>query len=202
MNTSKPYDQIDLESIEEIAISIQANIVDALIVVDMQNAFVSGAEAVPASKQLLASIRILLAKARSAHAPVIFLQNDGEIGALDEPYEVGWELFFPPEPHEIIIRKSEDSGFKGTSLQQILDDHHVKSIAICGVLSEMCVAATARAALELGFDVLLPHDAHATYDVPAGPGSESVPAAMVARVAEWSLGDEIIICASVNEVFF
>lgn len=173
-----------------------------MIVVDIQNAFVSGAEAVPASKQLLASIRILIANARSAHVPVIFLQNDGEVGALDEPYQVGWELFFPPQPHEVTIRKSEDSGFKGTSLQQILDDHQVKSIAICGVLSEMCVAATAHAALERGFDVLLPHDAHATYDVPAGPGSKGVPAAMAARAAEWSLGDEIRICASVDEVVF
>ncbi|MCH7313151.1 isochorismatase family protein [Acinetobacter sp. ANC 3882] len=176
--------------------------VDALIVVDVQNAFVSGTEAVPASKQLIASISILLAKARLAHALVIFLQNDGELGCLDEPYQFGWELFFPPQPNEFVVRKSEDNGFKGTSLQHILNDHHVKSLTICGVLSEMCVAATARAALELGFDVLLAHDAHATYDVPAGPGSQGVPAAMVARVAEWSLGDEIIICASVNEVSF
>ncbi|USA44980.1 isochorismatase family protein [Acinetobacter sp. C26M] len=168
----------------------------------MQNAFVSGAEAVPASKQLIASIRILLTKARSAHAPVIFLQNDGEIGTLDEPYQIGWELFFSPQLNEVIIRKSEDNGFKGTSLQQILDDHNVKSLAICGVLSEMCVAATARAALARDYAVWLPHDAHATYDVPAGPGSESVPAALAARVAEWSLGDEIMICASVDEIVF
>jgi len=32
---------------------IQLNIVDALIIVDMQKVFVSGAEAVPASEQLL-----------------------------------------------------------------------------------------------------------------------------------------------------
>lgn len=66
----------------------------------------------------------------------------------------------------------------------------------------MCVAATARAALELGYGVLLPHDAHATYNVPAGPGSEEVPAAMAARAAEWSLGDEIVICVSSREVNF
>ncbi|NNP75743.1 isochorismatase [Acinetobacter sp. Ac_3412] len=181
---------------------ILENIVDALVIVDMQNAFVSGVEAVPKSEQLVASIRILIAKARSANAPVIFLQNDGDIGALDEQYQAGWELFFPPQSHEFIIRKNQDNGFNGTLLQQILNDHEIKSFAICGVLSEMCVAATARAALELGYDVLLPHDAHATYDVPAGPGSHGVPAAMAARAAEWSLGDEIRICASVDEVVF
>ncbi|ENX57940.1 MULTISPECIES: isochorismatase family protein [Acinetobacter] len=181
---------------------ILENIVDALVIVDMQNAFVLGRGAVPDSKQLTSSISILLAKARFTKTPVIFLQNDGDIGALDEPYQAGWELFFPPQSHEFIIRKNQDNGFSGTLLQQILDDHEIKSFAICGALSEMCVAATARAALELGYDVLLPHDAHATYDVPAGPGSHGVPAAMAARAAEWSLGDEIRICASVNEVVF
>lgn len=187
---------------KETDISTELNVVDALVIVDVQNAFVLGAEAVPASKQLIESISILLAKARLAHAPVIFLQNDGDIGTLDEPYKVGWELFFPPQSHEFIIRKNQDNGFSGTLLKQKLEDDEIRSFAICGVLSEMCVAATARAALELGYDVLLPHDAHATYDVPSGPGSDGVPAVMVARVAEWSLGDEIIICASVNEVGF
>jgi streptothricin hydrolase len=38
----------------------------------------------------------------------------------------------------------------------------------------------------------LPHDAHATYDIPAAPGiSEIVPAAHASRVAEWALGDEV-----------
>ncbi len=178
------------------------NVVEALIVVDVQNAFVSGTKAIPDYKQLTSSISILLYKARLANVLVIFLQNDGEMGALDEPYQSGWELFFQPQPNEYVIRKNQDNGFSATLLQQILDNHEIKSFAICGVLSEMCVAATVRAALELGYDVLLPHDAHATYDVPAGPESHGVPAAMAARAAEWSLGDEIRICASVNEVVF
>ncbi|RPE31472.1 nicotinamidase-related amidase [Acinetobacter sp. BIGb0102] len=185
-----------------IAISNPQSSIDALIIVDMQKAFVSGADAVPASEQLIVSIGTLITKARAVHAPIIFLQNDGEVGTVDEPYQVGWELFFAPQPHEFVVRKSEDNGFEGTSLQHILDDLRVQSLVICGVLSEMCVAATARAALTRGYEVLLPHDAHATYDVPAGPGSEAVPAAMAARAAEWSLGDEIMLCASVDEVGF
>jgi streptothricin hydrolase len=53
----------------------------------------------------------------------------------------------------------------------------------------MCVSATARTALALGLEIALPHDAHATYDIPAAPGiSAMVPAGMVSRVAEWALG--------------
>lgn len=176
--------------------------VDALIVVDVQSAFVQGVEAVPGHEALLSMISILLAEARGAGAPVIFLQNDGEPGAVDEPLQAGWELHFPPLPGESVLRKSGDDGFDDTDLEDILEASRVHDLAICGVLSEMCVAATARAALERGYGVLLPHDAHATYNVPAGPGSEGVPAAMAARAAEWSLGDEVRICASARDVRF
>ncbi|OCP38740.1 hypothetical protein [Ensifer sp. LC163] len=51
--------------------------------------------------------------------------------------------------------------------------------------------------------MILAHDAHATYDVPPGPGgSERVPARMAARAAEWSLGDEIILVGTVDEIGF
>ena len=176
--------------------------VDALIVVDVQNAFVSGANAVPGYKLLVSTVGYLLAQARSANMPVIFLQNDGPVGAVDEPFQPGWDLFFPPQPHEKIVRKKKDNGFDGTGLHAILTGLDIRTVAICGMLSEMCLAATARAAMEYGYGVLLPHDAHATYNVPAGPGSEGVPAEMAARAAEWSLGDEINICASVHEVRF
>lgn len=175
---------------------------DALLVVDVQNAFVEGPSAVPGHATLRAMVDVLLDKARSAWTPVIFLQNDGPTGALDEPHQAGWKLHFPPLSGEMVIRKTEDDGFDGTDLDAILTAFGAKNLVICGVLSEMCVAATARAALECGYGVLLPHDAHATYDVPAGPGSQGVPAALASRAAEWSLGDEVRICASAREVRF
>ena len=175
---------------------------DALLVVDVQIAFVQGPSAVPGHATLRPVVELLLDKARSAWTPVIFLQNDGPPGALDEPLQPGWRLHFAPLSGEVVIRKTEDDGFDGTNLDAILIAFGVKNLVICGVLSEMCVAATARGALERGYGVLLPHDAHATYDVPAGPGSQGVPAALASRAAEWSLGDEIRIYASAREVRF
>lgn len=176
--------------------------VDALIVVDVQKAFVSGPEAVPGHDRLLAMVGLLLEEARAAGAPVVFLQNDGAPGTVDEPFRPGWELYFPARAQESVVRKRHDDGFEDTALQAILSASGAHSLAICGVLSEMCVAATARRALDLGYSVVLPHDSHATYDVPPGPGSQGVPAAMAARAAEWSLGDEIRICASARQVRF
>lgn len=68
------------------------------------------------------------------------------------------------------------------------------AISICGVMSEMCVAATARSALALGYLVVVAHDSHATYPVPPyRRGEPEVPAEHAARAAEWSLGDTVLI---------
>jgi len=70
-------------------------------------------------------------------------------------------------------------------------------------MSEMCVAATARSAMERGYEVVLAHDAHGTYDVPAlAIGEPEVPAELAARAAEWSLGDEVHIPLTSESVRF
>jgi isochorismate hydrolase len=97
-----------------------------------------------------------------------------------------------PGEQEHAIRKPRDDGFDGTSLGRVLTTAGVRSLVICGVMSEMCVQATARTALARGYRVVLPYDAHATYDIPAVPGvCDVVPAHVVSRVAAWALGDEV-----------
>ncbi|WP_457583716.1 isochorismatase family protein [Ensifer canadensis] len=176
---------------------------EALVIVDVQRAFISGADAVPDHLSLQRAVGRLLERAREKTVPVIFVQNDGDKGAPDEPGTDGWQLFFDAGAGETVIRKSADDGFHDTDLEARLRGHGVGTIAICGMLSEMCLAATARRAMDLGFEVILAHDAHATYDVPPGPGgSERVPAHMAARAAEWSLGDEIVLVGTVDEIGF
>ena len=176
---------------------------EMLVVIDVQSAFVSGAEAVPDHLRLQAAVALLLKQARLAGVPVIFIQNDGMPGAVDEPHTPGWGLHFAPLPGEHVVRKTGDDGFDGTGLNQLLAASGVSAIAICGMLSEMCLAATVRTAMAIGYRVILPHDGHATYDVPPGPGgSPGVPAHMAARAAEWSLGDEVTIAASASDVSF
>ncbi|QXI40131.1 isochorismatase family protein [Pseudomonas xantholysinigenes] len=176
---------------------------DALLLVDVQCAFMEGPDAVPDHLALQVRIARLLARARQAGVPVIFLQNDGAPGSPDAAHSAGWPLYFPPAEGEHVLFKTDDDGFVDTELQALLTALGVRCLAFCGLLSEMCLAATVRAALQRGFDVLLPHDAHATYDVPPGPGgSPGVPAALAARAAEWSLGDEVQILASVEALAF
>ena len=179
--------------------------VQALIVVDMQTAFVSGDEAVPEAAGLLKTVADLMRRAREARALVIQLQNDGLPGTADEPYTRGWELFLTAAEGngQHVIRKTTDDGFHETELANVLTERRIRHLAVCGVMSEMCVSATARSALSRGYHVVLPHDGHATYDIPAVEGlADSVPHAMASRVAEWALGDQIDIIAHAADVQF
>ena len=180
---------------------------DALIIIDMQKAFLHGPNAIPSAKSVLAQVTALLHRARAApRVQIIHLQNDGPVGAPDEPHTPGWELALPacPSSRETVLRKTDDDGFVGTALGALLDARRVRRVVLCGVQSEMCVAATARAAMSRGLHVVLPHDAHGTYDVPAADELEApaVPAPQVARVAEWSLGDGVEITARAADVRF
>ncbi|KOT94707.1 isochorismatase [Streptomyces rimosus subsp. pseudoverticillatus] len=176
-----------------------------MIVVDVQSAFFEGEEAVPHAAAVQERLEDLVDRARSAGALIVHLQNDGAPGTSDEPGTKGWELHLPviPGPREVVIRKTEDDGFHETPLGDLLTGAGVRSLVVCGVMSEMCVLATARTALEREYRVVLPHDAHGTYDVPPAPGeTEGVPAAMASRVAEWALGDEVEIVAYAKDVPF
>ena len=159
---------------------------EALIIVDVQRGFLEGPKAIPEAGRLVDRLSRLLGSARHAGALVVHLQNDGAPGAVDEPAAPGWELSLTPveSANEVVIRKSTDDGFAGTGLGDLLDARGVRRIVVGGLLSQMCVSATARAALARGFAVVVPRDAHGTYDL------EDIPAAVVARVAEHALGDE------------
>jgi nicotinamidase-related amidase len=160
----------------------------ALVVVDMQRGVLAG---LPGAAGLVERVRTLIARASAAGVPVLQLQNDGGPGAADETGTPGWELVLAGGT---VLRKRTDDGFAGTRLGDLLAG--VQRVAICGVLSEMCVSATARTALARGFTVVLPRDGHGTYDL------EDIPAAVVSRVAEHALGDEPEFVASTVEIDF
>ncbi|MEV0097155.1 isochorismatase family protein [Streptomyces sp. NPDC050738] len=179
--------------------------VGALLVVDIQRCSTTGAGAVPAAAGLLDTSYDLIARARRSGALVVHIQNDGRPGTGDEPGTPGWELHHPVEegPLEVAIRKTVDDGFAGTALGSLLTGAGVRALAVCGMMSEMCVQATARTALSQGYRVVLPHDAHATQNIPAAPGiSGPIPAATVSRVAEWALGSDLEVPAHAADVTF
>ncbi len=165
---------------------------DALVVVDVQRALVSGEHTVADGDAYLGRWTDALESARTAGVPVIHLQDNGVHDPLIRQGTPGWELVLPVAEGEPVIGKSQDDGFDGTDLEAILREAGVTRPCLVGIQSEMCVAATARGAMSHGLTVVLPRDGHTTYAVPADGTAPTVPAAHVSRVAEWSLGDEIV----------
>ena len=180
-----------------------APVADALVVVDVQRALVEGPHAVASAETFLERWRDALAAARAAGVPVVHLQDAGrDAGSLIPNGTPGWELVLDVETGESVVHKEDDDGFDGTGLDELLRSRGVTRLCLVGIQSEMCVAGTARGAMARGYEVVLPRDAHTTYDVPPDDDAPGVPAALVSRVAEWSLGDEVVAPGRLAEVAF
>ncbi|MCB0317270.1 MAG: cysteine hydrolase [Bdellovibrionales bacterium] len=70
-----------------------------------------------------------------------------------------------PLASEKLIVKNSPNGFLETDLKKCLEDLNISSLVICGAMSHMCIDATTRAALDLGFDCSIIQDACTTMDL-------------------------------------
>jgi nicotinamidase-related amidase len=69
---------------------------------------------------------------------------------------------------EPIVYKHTPNAFLNTNLRDLLKSWEVERVVICGMMTHMCVEATARAASDLGFQMLVAEDACATRDLKYG----------------------------------
>jgi len=136
----------------------------ALFVVDVQHNMVDGPWSVPESASFLAKFTTRIEQAREAGWPVVFVQNDGPEGDIDEPHSDGWKLWFTPELGDRVVRKTTQNVFESnTDLSQQLKDADIDTIELIGMQSEYCVQSSARGAKAAGFKVVLQPDLHATF---------------------------------------
>lgn len=136
----------------------------ALFVVDVQHNMVEGPWSVPASEGFLAKFAARIDQARQAGWLVVFVQNDGPEGAVDEPGSEGWQLWFEPHDGDRVVRKTTQNVFESNpDLAQQLKDADIDTIELIGMQSEYCVQASARGAKAAGFSVLLQPQLHATF---------------------------------------
>lgn len=149
----------------------------ALLLIDPQVNMFDPEDPVVEAPRLLATLRDLVARARSARVPVIYVQHDGR--GPSEPGTRGWEIHpaLAPGEDDPVVRKRTRDAFEGTGLRGILDAMGVRRLVVAGMLSEGCVRTTCLRAAELGYALTLVEDAHGTCDLPDEPA-----AAIVARV--------------------
>lgn len=155
----------------------------ALLVIDMQNAFVApGAPIeVPAARAIVAPINRLAAALRERRVPVIWVMHENQKGGRD------WAAFFDafvapgkreaaaaaleagsplqalwPElevaPGDLRVAKNRYSAFIKNDFQRILEQRGIDTLLIAGTKTNVCCESTARDAMMLDFKVVLLSD--------------------------------------------
>ena len=158
----------------------------ALIVIDMQNAFVApGAPfETPGARDMLPRLERLIGFARDTGMPIVWTQSDHRppYGGLmlkkfpiiaadrvlwsgDRSYEMYPDMIQPREgPLEYRIVKHKFDSFFETDLDAILRYHHVDTVIITGTATNACCESTARSAFMRDYKVVFPSDCNATFD--------------------------------------
>ncbi|TSA00023.1 MAG: cysteine hydrolase [Rhodocyclaceae bacterium] len=136
----------------------------ALVLIDIQNDyFPGGAMTLEASVAAGLCAGQLLTACRERKIPVVHIQHlSTRPGAsFFVPDSVGAELHacVAPIAGEMVIRKNFPNSFRNTGLLEVLQRLGIKELLICGMMTNMCIDATVRAAADLGFRCRLAHDA-------------------------------------------
>jgi nicotinamidase-related amidase len=154
----------------------------ALIVIDIQNDyFPGGAMELEGAEAAGLRANEALARFRGKKLPVIHVRHlslrPGATFFL--PGTRGAEIHASvlPLEGETVIEKSFPNSFRQTRLEEILKGSGVKNVVMAGMMTHMCVDASVRQAVDLGYKVTLLADACATRA--QSFGGETIPARQV-----------------------
>lgn len=162
----------------------------AVILVDAQAEYRTGALPLDGIDAAATELALLRFKARELGWPVIHVRHIGSAGGFFDPEGQGGKFLDEalPEKGEIVVGKRLPNSFAGTDLDVILKRLGAKHLVIAGFMTHMCVSATARAALDLGYFSAIVAAACATRALPAPDGSV-IAAADLHRAELAALGD-------------
>ncbi|MCV0395400.1 MAG: cysteine hydrolase [Rhizobiaceae bacterium] len=172
-----------------------------VIVIDAQREYVDGALPLPGVNAALDRIEALLSSARAAGAAIVQVRHKGRSGGLFDPETANFAFADAAAPRdgETVVEKALPNSFAGTDLKDVLDAAGRKRLVISGFMTHMCVSATARAALDLGYQSTVLSDATATRDLPSVDGSGVVSARDLHLVELAALADRFaIVCATAD----
>jgi nicotinamidase-related amidase len=136
----------------------------ALIVIDVQNEYVSGNLRIeyPNIELSLANIAKAMDAAHAANIPVVVVQH---FAAADSPLfargSQAAELhpLVAERPRDHLIQKAMASAFVGTDLGQWLREREIDTLSVVGYMTQHCDDSTVRQTHHEGWQVELLHDA-------------------------------------------
>ncbi len=140
----------------------------ALLVIDVQNEYFTGALPVTYPANSLKHILRAMDAAQEKHVPVVVIQHTApqSDSATFRRGSSEWELLpeIADRPRDVLIHKSLPGSFTGTELENWLRRHAIQTVAIAGYMTQMCCDTTARQAAHMGLKVEFLSDATGTLD--------------------------------------
>ena len=145
----------------------------ALLIIDIQNDyFPGGAMELVGSPAAGVQAGKLLHAFRQEHLPVVHIQHvstrPGATFFLPNTRGVEIHESVAPQAGETVLQKNFPNSFRGTPLLEHLRQLQITQLVIAGMMTQMCVDSTTRAATDLGLQCLLAHDACATKSLSFG----------------------------------
>lgn len=180
----------------------------ALLIIDIQNDyFPGGAMELVGSEPAGVQAAKLLQAFRQRGRPVIHIQHvstrPGAAFFLPDTEGVKIHSSVSPVRGETVLQKHYPNAFRETPLLEHLRTQDITQLVIAGMMTQMCVDSTTRAAADFGFRCVLASDGCATKSLTFGGATvsaEDVQAAFLAALnglfAKVQAVDEI--CAGLN----
>ncbi len=168
---------------------------DALIVVDMQNDFISGTLPVKGAEEIIEHVNKYIRLFSQKELCVFFTRDWHPEDHLSFKENGGiwpkhcvmntWGASFHkdlvlPEDNMFIISKgtSKDfdaySGFQGTKLNELLKERGIKRVFVCGIATDYCVKHTCIGAVNLGYQTFVLLDAVKGVDLEKGASKKAL----------------------------
>jgi nicotinamidase-related amidase len=141
--------------------------VDVIIVVDMQVGLLKGA-AKHDLPGVIDRINMLTSVVRAGAGKVVWIRHCGPPGDDFAPDTPGWAFLPELDRHQddVVVEKTLNDPFAGTSLQGILQEILPDRVFIAGWATDFCVDSTVRSAVSHNYNVVVVSDGHTLNDRP------------------------------------
>lgn len=141
----------------------------ALLIIDIQNDYFPGGKMTLVNADAAAEkARVLLESYRAQNKPIIHIKHIATDPAAGFflPNTTGAEIstYVTPANGEKVITKHYPNSFRETDLLQYLKNTGVTNLVITGMMTDVCVVSTTRAAMDFGFKNVVISDASTTRD--------------------------------------
>lgn len=139
----------------------------ALIIIDVQNDYFTGGKMqLVGAEQAAHKAKELLAAYRAQNKPVIHVQHIAlqKDATFFIPNTTGAQIHqdVAPIAGEKVITKHFPNSFRETDLLAYLKNKGITKLVVCGMMTDVCVISTVRAAMDFGFSNTVISDACAT----------------------------------------